>query len=559
MTQKVPRNDLLTASLWIVTIVATLVLFTAGAFLGDLNSDEGWYLYAGRLVADGKLPYVDFAFTQGPVMPFVYALASPLMARFGVAGGRLFTVGLGLMSILSSAWLCCRIAPRSQRRSAALLAAALLGINVYQCYFCSIAKTYALAGLFLTSGFLALSYAGGRKGKVAAVLAGILMALATATRSSAGFAIPPVVIGLWWFSCRPLKKSEVPALFSPGVLYSFLLGGLISGCILFIPFFMMAPKATWFAMVEYHAGRSVGGALTTIAYKAGFVSRLASAYTAGIVLLLFAAVFRINMPKVSNGGRSCAEPMEKDDQRHCPRKISVLAWWSVAAITLVHVMAPFPYDDYQVFVYPVFAALLGAWIIRRAAAGVTERPDGQVSGRWLPVSVVAICLVCALASPVIWQWFLGERDRMWWPLKEQTPLAKLQETGLLIRQHAPAGGELLTQDTYLAVETGMTVPMGLELGPFSYFPEWTRERAESRGVLNREMLLELLDTTEAPVAAFSGYGLSIRCPEVALISEGEQKELWAIVDKRYRRLETIERFGQAETTLVVMKKKESDL
>ncbi len=556
MTQKVPRTDLLTASLWIVTIAATLVLFAAGAFLGDLNSDEGWYLYAGRLVAGGQLPYVDFAFTQGPVMPFVYALASPVVARFGVAGGRLFTAGLGLMSILSSAWLCWRIAPRPQRRSAALLATAILGINVYQCYFCSIAKTYALAGFLLTSGFLALSYAGGRKGNAAAALAGVLMALATATRSSAGFAVPVVVVGLWWFTCRPRREGHGPDSLSPGVLYSFFFGGLVSGCILFIPFFMMAPKATWFAMVEYHAGRSVGGALTTIAYKAGFVSRLASAYTAGIALLLCCAIFRTNAPRPSNGEQSSAETPERPDPHgHCPRIVSILAWWSVAAITLVHVMAPFPYDDYQVFVYPVFAAVLGARLMRLVAARVAVRADGQVFGQRLLVSVVAVCLVCALASPVIWQWFLGERDRMWWPLKEQTPLSRLQEAGQLLRQNAPAGGELLTQDTYLAVEAGMTVPRGLELGPFSYFPDWTRERAESRGVLNRGMLLELLRTTEAPLAAFSGYGLSIRCPEIALIPDDEQEELWEVVKERYETLETIKRFGQAETTLNVMKKK----
>jgi hypothetical protein len=144
---------------------------------------------------------------------------------------------------------------------------------------------------------------------------------------------------------------------------------------------------------------------------------------------------------------------------------------------------------------------------------------------------------------------------MWWPLKEQTPLSRLQEAGQLLRQNAPAGGELLTQDTYLAVEAGMTVPRGLELGPFSYFPDWTRERAESRGVLNRGMLLELLRTTEAPLAAFSGYGLSIRCPEIALIPDDEQEELWEVVKERYETLETIKRFGQAETTLNVMKKK----
>jgi len=38
---------------------------------GSLNQDEGWYLYAAQMVRDGKFPYHDFFFTQGPALPFV--------------------------------------------------------------------------------------------------------------------------------------------------------------------------------------------------------------------------------------------------------------------------------------------------------------------------------------------------------------------------------------------------------------------------------------------------------------------------------------------------------
>ncbi len=67
-------------------------LFYAFAILaGDLNQDEGWYLYAGRLTYEGLHPFRDFASTQGPVMAYVYALAYPLTRILGVAGGRVFT------------------------------------------------------------------------------------------------------------------------------------------------------------------------------------------------------------------------------------------------------------------------------------------------------------------------------------------------------------------------------------------------------------------------------------------------------------------------------------
>ena len=68
-----------------------VVLGAANLYFGDLNQDEGWYLYAARQVHEGELPYRDFAFTQGPMLPLVYSLAYPLVERWGVAGGRLFT------------------------------------------------------------------------------------------------------------------------------------------------------------------------------------------------------------------------------------------------------------------------------------------------------------------------------------------------------------------------------------------------------------------------------------------------------------------------------------
>ena len=80
--------------------VLALALYVALGALnlkwGDLNQDEGWYLYGARLVKEGRVPYRDFAFTQGPVMPYVYAHAQSWVDRWGVAGGRLVTGLLGL-------------------------------------------------------------------------------------------------------------------------------------------------------------------------------------------------------------------------------------------------------------------------------------------------------------------------------------------------------------------------------------------------------------------------------------------------------------------------------
>jgi len=43
--------------LWgVVAVLAAVILSAANLYLGDLNQDEGWYLYAAQLVASGQWP-----------------------------------------------------------------------------------------------------------------------------------------------------------------------------------------------------------------------------------------------------------------------------------------------------------------------------------------------------------------------------------------------------------------------------------------------------------------------------------------------------------------------
>ena len=56
-----------------LSVFAFVVLGAAAVWMGGLNQDEGWYLYAANLVAEGKVPYRDFFYTQGPLLPFVYS------------------------------------------------------------------------------------------------------------------------------------------------------------------------------------------------------------------------------------------------------------------------------------------------------------------------------------------------------------------------------------------------------------------------------------------------------------------------------------------------------
>jgi len=523
------------AILWIVVVLVTLGLQAANLFLGDLNQDEGWYLYAARLVSEGSLPYVDFATTQGPVMPFVYALADPLVRLWGLAGGRLFTAVIGLVCCVLTALTAARLS-RCHRQWAALMAFALVGVNVYQSYYFTVVKTYALAGCLLMAGFLALTFAEGRRGAVAAMLAGVFFGLAGATRTSAILAAPAgflYLAGAW-------RKTDVLRAFWLAI------GTGLAVATVMVPFAWTAPDAFWFALWEYHAGRLVGSLPVLLAYKAAFVSRQIQAYFAASALLVSAAILSLLRERQPGNAGGSVEAWYS--------RPATALWLSVLLITAVHWVAPFPYDDYQVIVFPVLVAALASWLpgLADSLSGGTQQGRGLTVQAALAGMVVVITLMTAVSSPMNQEWFAGKRDRIWWPLKDETPLKKLQRTAHLVQSLTAPGDMLLTQDPYLAVEADRGIPHGLELGQFSYFPDWPRDKAERCHVLNGEMMRDLIGGARAPLAVFSEYGFAIKSPSVTPLSTEEQAQLWGLLAKRYSLFREIPDFGQAATRLRIM-------
>jgi len=541
--------------MWVPAFCASLALFAVSLLFGDLNQDEGWYLYASRLVARGQLPFVDFASTQGPMMPVVYVLAQPLVKLWGLAGGRVFTAILGLLTAFCSAWLASMLTWKSgaaearstTTRASALMAFLLVGTNLYQVYFTTVVKTYALAGLFIVVGFILLIRGQRTRSSIAVFFSGVLLALATATRSSA-VALLPVVFVFLLLLRRIDHRGEARAEVAWAPAFLFALGGLLGGCVVFLPFLLKAPTAFWFGLVEYHAQRQVGGWMACMAYKGGFILRLIGFYFVPIALAVGTSLFALPMLFGRGGARS----------RQGGVLVSLVSdplcvlWGGVAGVTALHILAPFPYDDYQVIIFPLFAAAIAAGLMRWIAGGICSPSTSGPTAVGLLVLVFVISMCHSLSSPLLQGWMLGKRDRIWWPMKSETALGKLRDAGRILRKMTEPGDLLLTQDTYLVVESGLDLPADLELGPFSYFPEMSDEKADAYHVLNRTKLRHLLKTSEAPVAAFSGYGLTIQSPGIVQLPIDEQGELWRMVKLRYDLVVEVSEFGQAGTTLKIL-------
>jgi hypothetical protein len=143
-------------------------------------------------------------------------------------------------------------------------------------------------------------------------------------------------------------------------------------------------------------------------------------------------------------------------------------------------------------------------------------------------------------------------------MKDRPDVLKLREAGHFPERTHGGRGTAAHPGCLLAVEANAAVPHGMEMGAVLLLSDFTdAQAAAAGGVLNREAFMQILNTSGAGLAAFSGYGLSIRSPEVTELSAAERKPLLDALDKNYEPIRTVESFGQGHTTLVVYSRKNS--
>ena len=510
---------------WLFAVGAAACMAVVAVWWGGLNQDEGWYLYAAQLVRGGKLPYRDFFFTQGPAMPFVYSVLAPLWGAgsplHGLLGGRVVTILFGFAATAMAVALVRRLVPDERRSLAGFAVFAVLSCNLYHLYFTAIPKTYALGSMFVMAGFL-LMLCGLRissaTGPGLLFAAGMSLAFASGTRISL-ILILPVAGGLLLLCFREFR-------------WAFLWFGLGGAVGLFMTYglFALEPVSlrALLAAQSYHAAR---GGFDPV-FAIGSVSRLLRGYAALCVIGVAAMSL----------ARSTRQSVAVDSAAH-------LTMWALSfgflSVFLLQLSAPFPYDDYQVPVMGMLAVVASAWFAKSRGSGARV----HVRSAWF--ALLAACGM-SFTSPLLQEWATYGQDRFWSQKKDKTELAKLREVAREIECLDPAGKMLLTQDLYLAIETGREVPPGLEMGPFCYFPDWSTDRARELHVLNRELMEELVSSAPCGIAACSGYAFAIAAPSCRETPFSEQKRYFELLKKNYELADTEAKFGQNATTLLVL-------
>ena len=497
----------------LAALFAYLALAGAALWMGALNQDEGWYLYAARLVREGEMPYRDFFFTQAPLLPIVYSAFTGLFK--GILGGRLLTAAFGLLGILMAVRLVQELVPREKRGVSGLIVAFLLGSNLYHVYYTVLPKTYALAGLFVLIGYLFLvlglkkDFSFGKN--ILMFLSGVSLLFAAGTRISLGSLLVVVSVGLL-FSFRGQKWA----------FFWFGLGGLVSSALVFGPF-LLDPGARegFFAAQAYHAARGGFDPVFTIGSLSRLVRWYAPVFIFGGITLFWQ--------------KSVAAPAEESGMQAASLG-QILCFAGFATVFLVQIAAPFPYEDYQVPIMPLLAVGIVSVLMNRTT-------DAAQSRLWVWLAL-GLAWAGSFGSPLLQEWTTNGQDRFWTRKKAKSELAQLKEAAKEVEKLDPGGADILTQDLYLAVEAGRKVPRGLEMGPFSQLSddEW---RA-------------LLASAPCKVAALSGYSFAIVPPACTERPWAQQAEFCRILRENYDLAMEMEDFGQNATTLLLLKRKDAE-
>lgn len=434
-------------------------------FCRQVNLDEGWYLGASQLVYEGRLLYRDFAFTQGPLLPYVYG------AWMRIAGPSLYAHrALTAALFLVAAWLSGRVARRLGGPHAAVFCLLALATSLYAAAHFAYVATYALAGCLLMAAVdLATSPRPSR-----APLAIFCLCLAIGTRLSLAAVLLP--FALYLIVARRTRPTTMLA--AAAVALATL--GLLYG-----PFWLASGEVMLYDLLGFHTDRMKLAWRLTSALK-----------SARATLTDFAAPIGLSVGAVAIAWRQRPRP---------PYAEILLLGASALVLFLAHLIPRTSASYYNSLTIPLLSVLSGLALAR--IIGLRPGAEARQGARlWSPGAGVGIASVLLALNLFLQARAVAQHGLVAWPPRLE--VAPLQEAAAFLQRYTQPDDRILTFNVHLAVEAGRRVLPGFEMSIFAYQPTWPTARAERFRVLNNELLFAALDAHPAAVAV-TGYDLEL--------------------------------------------------
>lgn len=479
------------ASLLVVSILATFLLLL---FFRRVNLDEGWYLGAAQRVYNGQFLYRDFAYTQTPLLPYVYGLVEPLWG-LGLYQGRLLTILLGLLGW----WLSVVSAFRLGGRRAALYCLALLATSFFAATQYTYTATYALTACLMAAAIdVSLRDWPTRR---QAVLAALLMSLAVTVRLSAIVALPPFLLYLLLRS----REWHVTLLWS--VLTTVVTLGLILG-----GYWWLSGELMIYDIWGFHLDRILRPKWRLEKIRLRTVK---TAIDFAVPILLGGCATLWLLWQLRHQGWTKI--------RTSALLVATALMACAVALFVAHIVPRTTDSYYNSLQVPMLCT----------AGGVVLALLDQSLQRQLAYSLA----VGLLLLNGITQGYATWRDGAL-PFPFQNQITVVRQAAQIIARYTPPDATLLSFNQHLALEANRPTPPGYEMAIFSYRPTWSAEQARAYKAINNDLLF-------ADLAGDFGHSHgAVAFTEFDLGQiYGERDRFFALLAEHYRWWYTIENFG----------------
>lgn len=327
-------------TLLIIVILASLA-YLAGlvyyAQVRPIDGDEGAYTTAARLVWEGKTPYRDFSYTQGPLLPYVYSWVWAFHPQ-SLVSMRFLSVACGGLAVLL--WGMCLVSLPRLPAKVALATFAVVLLNPDWVSWNVVVKTFAVSNLLMSLATICFYLALHSERFRWYFAGGLALGACACTRALYG---PLVPCTLLWLLHKEWRASKLPY---PKTLVC--LGGAACGLLPAIFSFVRDPRVFIFDNVQFHR----------LLTEPATFRHAAHVYAFTIVILFFSVYLTAEVGLAGVGAASLLQMRKKPD---APYTREDYQYFELALLMLVVYTAtaflPFPPAD-QYFESPLVPFLI---------------------------------------------------------------------------------------------------------------------------------------------------------------------------------------------------------
>lgn len=485
----------------IIGFTVLLVLFgclgTYYIFYGRVFLDAGFYLNAAREICNGRVPYRDFFFVQGPVYPYIYGPILKLVG-FTVLNARVLSLLFGLAAV----GLAGITAFRSGGRIGALIALAALAPVPSHAYYFSSVKLYSLSAFFLMAAFSMLS---SRKSLTLRHSIGLTLALfAAATRLTLTPAVLVIAVYIIYESFVVRHRFPWMAIL---IASSVALG-------LALPFLIADAEAVIYYLIGIHTSAEEGAYFFPFVKQLKVLIKIALLYpiiTVGIIFIIFKLFDR--------------------NYRKSLKRLDTAMIFSVLAVTAAHLTANWFSVGYQSVIMPLTAAFVGG-----------------LSGRWItgkrflkPSVITGIGLIAV-------SWLFTWQEPVW---NHASVPAWLDSVAKEIESRIEPNSSVAACSSVFALQANQPITAGFGGAPFTYAPHWSDDQCLRFGCLNNRLLIDLLNKKEAGLLLFESNSFSVGFPGFYPVEQELQNEIFEAIDIYYQKTLILPSLGDGSPSLVL--------